>query len=303
MITLEPVKDPVTYKLNETTTLKDFQEKSVEILLYFDEFCRKHGLRYYLAGGTCIGAVRHQGFIPWDCDVDVIMLRNDYEKLAKIWSKYADTSRYVFDRTNKTYNMRQQVGTIKDINTTYIRSHNVHYDMNHGVPIDIIVWDNVSDNVFKRKRQIINGVIYSLFNAQRIPNNHGKLAKIVAKIIFGIFRSKNLRYRIWSHCEKVMSKYHDKRTAYVGELICGYKNACRRYRTEWFEEPKEMMFEGHMLYCPTMPEKYLEERYGDYLTFPPEAERIPKFLPEFIDLKRSYKEYKGIKYDDRDENK
>lgn len=303
MSQLQPVDDPKTYMLNENTSLKAYQDKLLEILLYFDHFCREHGLRYYLAGGTCIGAVRHQGFIPWDCDVDVIMLRKDFEELSRIWNKYADTSRYVFDRTDKTNNMRAQLGAVKDINTTYIRSHNTHYDMNHGIPIDIIAWDNLSDNKFKRKMQVFNGMVFSLFNAQRIPNQHGGAAKVVTKILLGIIRSKNLRYKIWSGCEKKMGKYNDLETEYVGELVCGYKNGSRLYRSEWFKEPKEMMFEGHMVYCPTIPEKYLEVRYGDWKTIPPHDEQIPKFTPAFIDLNKSYKEYKGIEYDDTEENK
>lgn len=300
---LGPVKDPKIYMLNETTSLKAYQEKLLEILMYFDSFCREHNLRYYLAGGTCIGAVRHQGFIPWDCDVDVIMLRDDFEKLSEIWDKYADTTRYVFDRTNKTNNMRAQLGAIKDINTTYIRSHNTHYDMNHGIPIDVIAWDRLSDDMFKRRLQVFNGMVFSLFNAQRIPNQHGGIAKVVSKIILGIFRSKSLRYKIWTHCEKAMSQYNDQDTEYVGELVCGYKNGCRLYKSEWFKEPKELIFEGHSIYCPTVPEKYLEVRYGDFRTLPPEDERIPKFTPSFIDLNKSYKEYKGIKYDDMEANK
>ena len=303
MTPLGPVNSPETYMLNETTSLKAYQDKLLEILLYFDSFCREHNLRYYLAGGTCIGAVRHQGFIPWDCDVDVIMMRDDYETLTKIWNQYADTSRYMFDRTTETNNMRAQVGAIKDINTTYIRSHNTHYDMNHGIPIDILVWDKVSDNKFKRKMQVFNGMVFSLFNAQRIPNQHGGLAKVVTKILLGIVRSKKARYKIWSRCEKRMSKYKDQDTTYVGELVCGYKNGCRLYKAEWFKEPKELMFEGHKVYCPTFPEKYLEVRYGDWKTIPPFEEQIPKFTPAFIDLNKSYKEYKGIEYDDAEENK
>lgn len=303
MATLGPVVNPDTYMLNETTSLRAYQNKLLEILLYFDSFCREHNLRYYICGGTCIGAIRHKGFIPWDCDIDVFMPRKDFEKVTEIWDKYADTTKYVFDRTNKTNNMRAQLGAVKDINTTYIRSHNTHYDMNHGIPIDVVVLDHLSDDKLQRKVQVINGMAFSLFNSQREPNQHGGAARVLSRIILGIFKSKNIRYLIWRHCEKAMSRYDKKKTKYVGELVTGYHNGNLLYPAEWFDEPKDLEFEGHTVYGPSMPEEYLEMRYPGFMTLPPVEERIPKFTPAFIDLYKSYKEYKGIKYDDKEENK
>ena len=81
--------------------LRKWQMKLLEILVYFRDFCDSHNLRFYLAGGTSIGAVRHHGFIPWDDDIDVQMPRDDYEKLLKIWDKEADTSRFVCEYPTK----------------------------------------------------------------------------------------------------------------------------------------------------------------------------------------------------------
>ena len=286
--------DPDTYMINEHTSLRQYQLKLVDILVYFDEICRQNNLRYYLCGGTCIGAVRHKGSIPWDCDIDVFMHRQDFERLSKIWDQVADTSRYKFDRTDENNNMHAQTGAIKDENTTYIRSHNVDYDMDHGIPIDVVVLDALDDNWFKRRCQVIYGMIFSLFNAQRIPRQHGRIAKGVAWILLGIVRSSGARYRIWKHCEKKFSSSTGKK--YVGELVTGFKNGMLNYPAEIFDEPTEMLYEGHMFYGPTDPEKYLEIRYPGYMNYPPIEEQVPKFSPFFIDIGKSYKEYKGNKY-------
>ena len=82
-----------------TSMTKEIQEKELNMLLYFKEFCDKHNLRFYLCGGGLIGAIRHNGFIPWDDDLDLFMPRPDYEKLAELWPKYADTERYTYCRT------------------------------------------------------------------------------------------------------------------------------------------------------------------------------------------------------------
>ena len=70
-----------------TSMTKEIQEKELSMLLYFKEFCDKHNLRFYLCGGGLIGAIRHNGFIPWDDDLDLFMPRPDYEKLAELWPK------------------------------------------------------------------------------------------------------------------------------------------------------------------------------------------------------------------------
>ena len=92
---------------------RKIQEKLLEILLYFQQFCQEHDLRFTLAGGTCLGAVRHRGFIPWDDDVDVFMLREDYERLGGMWERFADTGRFACVRSNEQYNIHHTATEIK----------------------------------------------------------------------------------------------------------------------------------------------------------------------------------------------
>ncbi len=78
--------------------LKELQEKSIEILKVFADFCKKHHLLFYFCGGCCIGTIRHQGFIPWDDDIDLFMPREDYEKLTELWQEEMKETKYVFCR-------------------------------------------------------------------------------------------------------------------------------------------------------------------------------------------------------------
>ena len=110
-------------------TIQEIQSKLLEILLYFQKFCQENGLGFVLAGGTCLGAVRHKGFIPWDDDVDVFMLRDDYEKLCRIWDEKADTEHYSCVRSNDKFNIRHSATEIKDNNTTFINRHSVDLDI------------------------------------------------------------------------------------------------------------------------------------------------------------------------------
>ena len=104
----------------ELQNVRRIQEKLLEILLYFQEFCEAHGLSFTLAGGTLLGAARNGGFVPWDDDADVFMLREDYEKLGPLWEQYADRDRYTYLRSDEKINIRHAAAEIRDNHTTFI---------------------------------------------------------------------------------------------------------------------------------------------------------------------------------------
>ena len=126
---------------NNDMSLDEIKEIELNILDTFVKFCKENNLRYYLAYGTLLGAVRHKDFIPWDDDIDVFMPREDFERLAVLWPKYADTDRYSFCRTNKEVNYHHAAASIRDNNTTFIMRHSKDDDINHGLILDIIPLD------------------------------------------------------------------------------------------------------------------------------------------------------------------
>lgn len=288
--------DANKYRINESLTLREYQLKNLEMFRYFDDFCRKHDVTYYVCGGACIGALRHDGFIPWDCDVDVFVHRSDYERLQQLWNRYADTAHYAYDRSDAKHNMHAQCSGIKDNYTTYIRSHNKNEDMNHGIMLDIIPLDALSDHWLQRQVQKINGLIFCIFNAQRLPNQQGRLIRFISGIILSVFKSPRIRYKIWKRAEKRFSRYDIKNCRYVGELTTGLHNINIRFPKEWFSEASELQFEGKMIMGPTEPDKYLRLRYGNYMEYPPEKEQVPKMPEAFVDIHTPYVQYKGIQY-------
>ena len=89
--------------MNNTEALKKLQDIELDILIMLKDFCLQHDISWFLDGGTVLGAARHKGFIPWDDDVDVFMLRDDYEKLCRIWDEKADTEHYSCVRSNDQF--------------------------------------------------------------------------------------------------------------------------------------------------------------------------------------------------------
>ena len=105
------------------TDLKEIQAVTLTMSKYFVQFCQENNLLCYFCGGGCIGAVRNQGFIPWDDDLDFFMPRPDYEKLKKLWPQKADINRYPLLVASKTYNDHNSFITIRDTATTFIKPY------------------------------------------------------------------------------------------------------------------------------------------------------------------------------------
>ncbi|MBQ9904896.1 MAG: LicD family protein, partial [Synergistaceae bacterium] len=103
--------------------------------------CDKHNLRYWIAGGSLIGVIRHQGFIPWDDDLDVFMPRPDYEKMWSLLGGAMIDGHFVLCRTNRGKNYHHRVMQLVDTETTFIHSRCRDEDIEHGVYIDIIPLD------------------------------------------------------------------------------------------------------------------------------------------------------------------
>ena len=276
--------------------ISDIQEKLLEILLYFKGFCEQHGLKFVLAGGTCLGAIRHQGFIPWDDDIDVFMLRDDYEKLSTLWSTFADTEKYACVRSNEQINIHHTATEIKDCNTTFINHHSVDLDINQGLMIDVIPLDGVAKGSAAQVIQIMDAMLYCCFNFQRLPEHKGRFTYQATKCALRMFRSPHTRYSIWKRCEKRLSRYQIAKHPMVASFGEGLKIMRQHFPKEWFLNPGTAIFEGYEMPVPADSDEYLRISYGDYMQLPPVEERVFRHDTVFIDLNTSYKKYRGIKY-------
>lgn len=275
--------------------LRKLQLKALEILIDVKEFCQKYDIKFFLIGGSCIGALRHNGFIPWDDDIDIMMLREDYEKFHLLWEKYGDKEKYTLCRTNEKVNYHQTTSMLKLNNTTFINQHSQAEDINHGIYIDIGPLDYRENSNYKVILQILYCSFYGLFNAQKIPNQNLYL-KIFSKIFLLIVPFKSLRTIIWKTCEKKMQSINIQKCEYLTELYLGPKVASRKLPKKWFLTTKNIMFEGHEMPIPIGAENWMTMIFGDYMKYPNKEQRKPKHKIVLIDTEKSYKNYKGIYY-------
>lgn len=281
--------------MNEAET-RELQNKMLEILLYFDSFCKEHGLKYYLCGGCLIGVARHQGFIPWDDDIDLFMPRKDYEQLSEIWNTTADTERYVFCRTDATHNYHDAGASIRDVNTTEINRHSVNEDICHGMAVEIMPIDGCPKSKIKRVWQLYNAFVFNLFNVQRLPDNKGKFFRYAAGALFRLVRSPKARYRLWKRAEKRMSRYAWEDCTEVTELIGSIKGMLLRHPKEDFEQVVYKHFENYMLPVMAGYKTYLRKIWGDYMQLPPVDKRVAKHDTVYMSTTEPYKKFRGVYY-------
>jgi lipopolysaccharide cholinephosphotransferase len=272
------------------------QLKSLEMFDYLRAFCDEHGLLVYFCGGCCIGAVRHKGFIPWDDDVDVFMPRPDYERLVELWPEHADTERYSYVRTTESMVTGDLMAKICDNTTTCVTAYQRDKDIPQGLTLDILPLDAYPATAWGRRRQVLWALIFSLFNAQSVPVNHGGAMAWGSRVLLGIFRSKRLRYRIWRAAERRMSLTPFGSTESVTELASGPGYMRNRYPHAAFATATYGEFEGKQEPLPAGYDEYLRIAFGDYTQLPSEDQRKPHHNIVLLDLETPYLEYRGTGY-------
>lgn len=278
-------------KLYEFTpeTLRKLQLKELDTLVYFKEFCDKNNLLFYLCGGCCIGSLRTGGFIPWDDDIDILMPRDDYEKLYKLWDNVKH-ERFKLLRTDEKIFTGNIFTTIVDTETTCVKANQAHLDIPFGIMMDIFPIDGCPKGKFKRTMQKLNAMIYSLFLAQIVPENHGGIMALGSKFLLSIVKSPKAREKKWRNAERRMSKYKISDCEYITELCEGVHSMQPEYPKEWFASAVYREFEGLQMPIPVGYDPYLKKAFGDYMTPPPEDKQKPHHDMILVDTERSYKE-------------
>lgn len=259
---------------------RKMQLMEFEMLKEFDKLCRKHNINYSIFGGTLLGAVRHKGFIPWDDDIDVVMLREEYERFKSISDELNSDICYFQDNDTDPY-YRWGYGKLRRTNTRFVRIGQEHIKCKTGIFIDVFPLDDIPNSTIG---QIIND--FHCFCIRKIMYSEvGKLSKSEPKYKKFIYKllAKIPLERVFKHFNRLINKKNGKsdkvRTLMytsIGKLY--YKHPLKEkygMPRKWFEELAEYEFEGEKFYGCKDYDTVLKFAFGDYMKLPPEDKREP----------------------------
>lgn len=258
------------FKELDDETLKELRKVQIEILDEIDRICKRNNLQYFLAGGTLLGAVRHKDFIPWDDDLDIMMLREDYEKFISICTEKLN-SKYYLDcpKTNAAFNFA--FAKIRKNNTIFDEKSLSHLDIHKGIYVDIFPLDIV-DNNFKKcfiKGFIIKNLGETIFYKKKIYDIK-KCRHPMFVRFFKIFSCKSI-YKIQKF---IATSYRGKKRTNIVCYCGAYSLKQDYFEYEVFFPSKKIEFHNKEYPCLNDNHKYLTSLYGDYMVLPPKEKRI-----------------------------
>lgn len=279
--------------------MNELQQIEFNLLKQFIEFCNKHNLKYFLVEGTALGAIRHQGFIPWDDDVDVAMPRKDYDKFIELGKK--EFVGDVFLQTWETDpNYPYNFSKLRNSNTTFIEKTYKYNRMNHGVWIDIFPLDGVS----KKQGKVTTGMKWHV--ARIWPHMWFAFPHCFTRrprkwwwpldLLIDAFMYPNYIWNIHNHqlkrIEKIMRKNAYDESYYVANFQSAWVSREIMPR-ELYGNGTKAKFEGLDVIVPEHYDKYLTHVYGDYMKLPPVEKQVNRHITAGMDLTKSYKDYKN----------
>jgi lipopolysaccharide cholinephosphotransferase len=254
----------------DQVTLRKLQMIELEMLIEFDRICRKFNIKYTLTGGTLLGAVRHGGFIPWDDDADIAMLRIEYEKFKQVCKTELDSSRFYFQDMEVTEGYRWGYGKLRRKETKFVRESQEHMPYDQGIFIDIFPRDGVPNGSVARKLHSFSCfcVRKILWSAVGRHIAHSQVLRVWFTMLYYL-TLKKIKI-LYSALVKISTCENSE---LVRNLTFPVPNKRAGYRRDWYEETVEIEFEGHSFFVNKEYRKWLEQEFGNYMELPPKEKR------------------------------
>lgn len=264
--------------------VRSLQQKLLEIIKDFDSFCKENDLKYFISYGTLLGAVRHEGFIPWDDDFDIVMLREDYNKLIRV---FKNDDKYTLQIGGKDYPL--MFSKLRCNNSTFIEDipYRRKYKKSHqGIFIDIFPLDNVYPEKLKSKLQVVCSNI--VITQSLLKRGYSKTRISIKKYLFfilafilmpfnklfiNIVQSANKK-----NCVNITSFYGEVKKVYLKKDDFSHTSDVLKFEDTYFT-----VFKNY--------KEFLKNMYGDYMT-PPSKEQIDYSIhAKIVDIEKPYTEY------------
>ena len=251
----------------DTWGILPLQNCILQIAQYIDSLCLDNNIDYFLMGGSALGAVRHNGFIPWDDDLDIFMTPANYKKFRDIFNKYGDKSNYYLQEHGKCGDMVVSA-KLRYNKSSFIEPVFADMDMHHGVFVDIFILHTCPDNQMCRLWQYFWAryvVVKGLSNRAIVRGG------TVRKLILSVFKLLPKRFLL-NFSLKQIYRFSHKPSSYYCHFLGRANLQKGLYLRDYFVKPTRHAFESIELNVPNNVEEYLESRFGDYMKLPSKKE-------------------------------
>ena len=289
----------ISYYLNELARNSDFfyelkpeeKDKLKKVLLEMfkdiQSVCDKYDIEIMLAGGSCLGAVRHQGYIPWDDDFDMMMSRDNYDKFISVFDKEL-SDKYELSVPRRQTECKTLFMQMIKKGTTLLCADDLSKEDSNGIRVDFYAIEKMPDNDFIRELKFkyldfiricaISTNIYSTNNKlfkKAFSSSIGNKVYYYIRYFIGLVFSLFGRKRLYDYFDRVASSSNGSKYCSIptGRGLC--KKEC--HLTEVFFPPQKAMFEGMEVLIPNKVDQYLSSLYGDYMKVPPPEKRERHF--------------------------
>lgn len=269
--------------------LTDAELKEVElnILKHVAEFCDAHGIKYFLCGGTLLGAIRHKGFIPWDDDIDIAMPREDYKKFFRIYN--GSNPRYRADSIENNDNWHMTFGRVGDTETVLYEHTLIPKYKKYHAFIDVFPVDGVPSNLIKHKILMLTQKVLSVVgNASAFtytPSKHfsdslednvelkNRIRTYIKYILIALCKGINTQ-KVISLVNRISEKYPVATSDIIGLTVYVWNWKFEILNRASLGSYVKLPFEDAQFNGPENYEEYLVNTFGDYMTPPPEERRV-----------------------------
>ncbi len=265
--------------MSDEDTLQHIKDVELMILRDFTKICDENDIEYYLIYGTQIGAIRHQGFIPWDDDVDVLLFRKDYEKFLKVMEENPTEKYTIFDsRYDSEYFF--QFGRISLNGTYWAEYWDSQVSFKLGIHVDLFILDNLPNNKFQRWLYIQRCYFMARLHSISVLT-FDNYSKPINFILNTSHKFLNLLGLTPDYFQKKLLKLFTKYWSNDGEYVTDLTLMERvTFLKTDFKPPKKAKFENYEFNIPNNDYNSLTPIYGDYMQLPPEEDRVAHILNE-----------------------
>jgi lipopolysaccharide cholinephosphotransferase len=281
----QQVLSPGKENIKEAKT-NPLQEKILEIAMYFDELCAENNITYYLMGGSALGAIRHNGFIPWDDDYDVFMTRENYLKFLKIAEYKLDEVKFYL-QIEDTTEWPMYFSKLRMNGTTFLEKDTRSRSMHQGIYIDIMCLNEAPKNKLARFVQYSIALMLTAktLNKRGYNSTRSRLKKLVmwcaGMMIVGPIQRSMIKH---------VRSYNGTDTGFVAHYFGKAPFKSTTFPTNWLGSGRRVEFEKGLLPVIDEVENYLKFRYGNYMDMP-DAKTVAQYPPhaELVSVDNDYK--------------